>query len=218
MKNCPSGETLSRYLDGELDGDGSLRVEEHLESCPRCRQRAEELDRTGEFLLRAAAASSAVPDYLERKMAEKLFPRGEVFLGVIGFCLSRLKGCPVSSGKSDFSPAELVMAAERPLAYGAGRGLENNRGHRQSLTGEGIEAAIEFFRGEKGSAACRLAVRDREGRPLNGVRLQLEKEGKMVWSFLARGEKEPIIPRLLPGRYRLRIEHGPTYGLILDLR
>lgn len=218
MKNCSSGETLSRYLDGELDEDGALRVEEHLESCPRCRQSAEELDRAGEFLLRAAADLSAVPDRLERKIAEKYFPRDEVFLGVIEFGLSRLEGCSVSSGKSDFGPADLVMAAERPLAYGAGRGLENNRGHRQSLAGEGIEAAIEFFRGEKGSAACRVAVRDRTGKPLDGVRLQLEKEGKMVWSFLTRGKKEPIIPRLLPGRYRLRIEHGPNYGLILDLR
>ncbi len=74
-----------------------------------------------------------------------------------------------------------------------------------------------MFRGEEG-AACRVGIRDQRGIPLPGVRLQLEKGGKVIWSFLTRDGRGAVIPRLLPGRYSLRIEHGQTYGLILELR
>lgn len=209
MKNCPPGETVSRYLDGELGAGESARLREHLSSCPACRKRAEELGRAGDFLRLAAAGNYQPPPRLGEMIGEKFFPRRpEVLLGVIECDLSTLAA----------PPSGLGWAAERPAAYGPEQSPSGERGYRQSFFGEGIEAAVELFRGGEGGVSCRLAVSDGAGRPLDGVRLRLEKSGKPVWSFLTRPGKEPVIPRLLPGRYRLRIEHGPAYGLVLDLR
>lgn len=40
---CPDGELLSVYLDGELDPIWSAQIAGHLEICPACHQRWEEL-------------------------------------------------------------------------------------------------------------------------------------------------------------------------------
>ncbi len=209
MTNCPPGEMISRHLDGELESGEAARLEEHLASCPACRQQAENLGRAGDILRLAAAGDSPPPARLGELLEEKFFPRRpEVLLGVIECDLSTLAA----------SPAVLGWAAERPAGYGPEKTPSGERGFRQSFSGEGIEAAVELFRGGEGGVSCRLAVSDGEGRPLDGVRLRLEKSGKPVWSFLTRSGKEPVIPRLLPGSYRLRIEHGPAYGLVLDLR
>jgi anti-sigma factor RsiW len=214
MKNCPPGEIISRYLDGELEAGESARLEAHLDSCPRCRKKADRLERAGDLIRLAVAGGPPPPARLGRMIEEKFFPRPpEVLLGMIEFDLSALDGPPARRPRSDLS-----LAAERPPDYVPGPGAVGDRRCRRALSGEGIEAAVEIFRGAEGSAACRVAVRDRAGKPLAGVRLQLEKEGKPVWSFLTRGPKESVIPRLLPGRYRLRIEHGRTYSLILGLR
>ncbi len=198
---CPAEEIISRYLDGELDPGAASRLDEHLEACPRCRAAAERLGRSGDLLFRAAAGSAPPPARLDRLIEEKFSPAGEIFLGKIEFALSRPVEAPDASS--------LDRAAEPGADYRTGRKV---------LAGEGIEAALELFRGGEGAVACRVAVRDRTGRPLAGARLRLEREGKTVWSFLTRGEEEPVIPRLLPGSYRLRIESGRNYGLILDLR
>ena len=47
---CPSDEDLSAYADGALIGQAQLKLESHLESCPRCRGRAEDLARTSSGL------------------------------------------------------------------------------------------------------------------------------------------------------------------------
>lgn len=219
MKNCPPGEIVSRYLDGELEAAESARLQGHLDSCPRCRKRVEELVRAGDFLRLSAVGDSPPPAHLEAMIEEKFFPRPpEVFLGVIEFDLSTLSAPAVRSAGAAAPHAVLGMAAEPPSDYGPPKGPVEERGYRQAFSGEGIEATVELLPGEKGSAACRIAIRDGAGNPLAGVRLQLEKAGKPVWSFLTRGRQESVIPRLLPGRYRLRIEDGRTYGLVLDLR
>ncbi len=208
MTNCPPGETISRHLDGELEAGESARLEEHLASCPACRRRAEELDRAGDFLRLAAAGNQQPPARVGEIIGEKFFPGPEVSLGVIECDLSTLSAAPSGLG----------WAAERPADYGPENTPAGEGGYRQSFSGEGIEAAVELFRGGEGGVSCRLSVRDGAGRPLDGVRLRLEKAGKPVWSFLTRPGKEPVIPRLLPGRYRLRIGHGRGYGLVLELR
>jgi len=209
MKKCPPGETISRYLDGELEAGESSRLESHLESCRACRKTAEKLGRTGDFLRRVAAGDSPPPARLDRQIVEKFFPHPpEIFLGAIEFDLATLKTAPDS----------LAWAAERPDDYLAGKGPVDNRGCRRAVSGEGIEAAVEFFRGGDGAPACRVAVRDGAGNPIDGARLQLQRAGKPVWSFLTRGARAPVIPRLLPGRYSLRIAYGQTYGLVLELR
>ncbi len=209
MTNCPPGEMISRHLDGELEAGEAARLEGHLASCPACRRRAEELGRAGDLLRLTAAENFQPPARLGEIIEEKFFPcRPEVSLGVIECDLSTLAA----------PPSGLGWAAEQPAVYGSGKYSSGERGYRQSLTGEGIEVAVELFRGAEDGAACRLAISDGEGRPLDGVRLRLERSGKPVWSFLTRPGKGPVIPRLLPGRYRLRIEHGRSYGLILDLR
>ncbi|MDP8235762.1 MAG: zf-HC2 domain-containing protein [Candidatus Erginobacter occultus] len=209
MKKCPPGEIISRYLDGELEAGESSRLESHLESCLACRKTAEKLGRTGDFLRRAAAVSAPPPARLDRLIAEKFFPRPpEIFLGAIEFDLAALKSAPGS----------LAWAAERPDDYRTGKGPVEARGCRRAVSGEGIEAEVEFFRSGDGAPACRVAVRDGAGNPIDGARLQLQRAGKLVWSFLTRGPRASVIPRLLPGRYRLRIEHGSAYALTLDLR
>jgi len=214
MKNCPPGEIISRYLDGELAPGEVARLEQHLAGCPACQKRAEDLGRAGEFLRLASAGDYAPPARLGEMLEEKFFPRPpEIVLGVIECDISTLSPRP-----DGVSASGQGWAAESPAGYGAAKASAENREQRRIFSGEGFEAAVEFFRKGAGGASCRVTIADGAGRPLAGVRLRLEKSGKPVWSFLTRPGKEPVIPRLLPGRYRLRIERGRSYGLILDLR
>lgn len=201
MENCPAEENISRFLDGELQSGAASRLEEHLEACPRCREAAERLRRAGDFLLRAAAGGTPPPARLDRMIAEKFYPAGEIFLGTIEFALSGPSASPAASS--------LDLAAEPGADYRTGRRV---------LAGGGIEAAVEIVRRDSRGVACRVRVRDRSGKILKGIRLRLERDGREVWSGLSGEEKESVIPRLHPGSYRLRIESGRTCGLVLNLR
>jgi len=57
---CPDGETLSAYLDGEIGEPWNSTIQNHLETCERCRQRLKTLQRIDHILLEDYA-----PDYLE---------------------------------------------------------------------------------------------------------------------------------------------------------
>ncbi len=68
---CPEGETLSAYLDDELEFAWKERIKAHLESCPSCRRTCDELTS-----LTGLLHEDREPDYraslnrLERKLAE----------------------------------------------------------------------------------------------------------------------------------------------------
>ena len=57
---CPDGETLSAYLDGEIEEPWSRTIHKHIESCGQCRQRLQTLQRINHILLEDSS-----PDYLE---------------------------------------------------------------------------------------------------------------------------------------------------------
>jgi anti-sigma factor RsiW len=47
---CPEGELLSAFFDGEVQAPWAERVEEHVRTCTRCRERLERLRRLRELL------------------------------------------------------------------------------------------------------------------------------------------------------------------------
>lgn len=55
---CPSGETLSAYMDNEVEGQWKKVIEDHLTHCPSCKHKLEEMIFTREQL-----ALEAVPDF-----------------------------------------------------------------------------------------------------------------------------------------------------------
>ncbi len=213
MQDHPSRDIISRYLDGELDPGFVSRLEAHLESCPRCRKAAQELERAGDFIRLVSAANSSPPARLDRMIREKfVLPMPEVFLGVIKFNLSRSNR--VSGPGSGPAPA---IAAEPPADYVAGSPPAAPRRFRRTFSAEGITAAVEISRQEDGSAACRITIRDRSGRPIDGVEIRLEQAARPPKTDLTGGEGGVFITHLRPGRYSLRIGSGPTYGLTLVL-
>lgn len=66
-------EHFSAYLDGELPGEIARAVRSHLETCPRCRQEYEALQRLWDLL--AAAPVAVPPDLTERVLARVARPR-----------------------------------------------------------------------------------------------------------------------------------------------
>jgi negative regulator of sigma E activity len=60
MRMCPDKETLSAYLDGEIDLPWRGRLEKHLEGCAACREYLDSLARLGERL-RADAEPDSGP-------------------------------------------------------------------------------------------------------------------------------------------------------------
>jgi len=58
MKSCPTEETLSAYVDGELAADRVAEVRTHLEACKRCNRCAEEF---AEVTRAAREATSDAP-------------------------------------------------------------------------------------------------------------------------------------------------------------
>ncbi len=63
-------ENLSAYIDGELNSEESMRVEEHLSTCPECRRALESLRRTREFL--AGLPSESPPEDLRVELREAI--------------------------------------------------------------------------------------------------------------------------------------------------
>jgi anti-sigma factor RsiW len=51
---CPDREILSAWLDGEIDAPWDRELEEHVSSCPGCRDRIERLEGVRRALLEAA--------------------------------------------------------------------------------------------------------------------------------------------------------------------
>ena len=72
-------ERISEYLDGELDSSVCRQVEEHLASCPECRQCLESLQRT--IQLCKEAAQQDMPhqarEHLRAVLREHLTGRGQ---------------------------------------------------------------------------------------------------------------------------------------------
>ncbi len=48
MTKCPSDRTLAKYLQGELDDAGNAQAETHVETCPRCAARLDQMGNVSE--------------------------------------------------------------------------------------------------------------------------------------------------------------------------
>ena len=49
MSFCPSDDIHSVYLDGELPENFKLEYESHLQSCPECQKKLEQLKKVHQF-------------------------------------------------------------------------------------------------------------------------------------------------------------------------
>lgn len=67
MTSCPERTTaLHALLDGELDALASIALEEHLRTCPGCRQELERLEQLRDMIRRSDLREPAPPQLLAR--------------------------------------------------------------------------------------------------------------------------------------------------------
>jgi len=70
-ENCKHNfERISEYLDGELDHDACLQIEQHLKECPECRRCFEALEKT--VLLCRKSANEEIPQDMRERLRSKL--------------------------------------------------------------------------------------------------------------------------------------------------
>ncbi len=119
MLPCPDRETLSRYLDGELDNRHRGVVEKHLSSCPACRKALAELgapaaalkalERPARRRGRRCLSDETIAAWVEGRLGPKLRH----------LAASHLAGCPVCTARAGEISGDLeAIAAVRK------RGLE----------------------------------------------------------------------------------------------
>lgn len=80
---CPDRETLSAYLDGEIDVPWRERLGRHLEGCAACREYLVSLERLGDRL-RAEPEPPGEPSWerLRHELAERARPASRVRLSL----------------------------------------------------------------------------------------------------------------------------------------
>ena len=65
---CPSGETLSAYMDNEVEGQWKKVVEDHLALCPSCKHKLDEMIFTREQL-----ALETAPDFRDSQQRGRFY-------------------------------------------------------------------------------------------------------------------------------------------------
>src|SRR5262249_51818791 len=120
--NCDETRPLlEAYLDDELDLVHSLAIEQHVESCPECRRRREELKALRDLLRQKLPRPSAPPELRERVQAALRRESGHVASKVIPFPNRWL------------AAAALVAATLALLML-----LRDNRPHADSLVADAV--------------------------------------------------------------------------------
>ena len=100
MRIHGEGELISAYLDGELSGEEAGAVQEHISSCPVCREEHASL-RTAKSLLARAPRRAMPPELvaqiegrlmrpLWRQVLDKLLPPGPVMVPAGAFAAAAL--------------------------------------------------------------------------------------------------------------------------------
>lgn len=102
---------LSAYVDGELGGTESLRLREHLRSCPCCAQEVERL-RSLKAMLGALSGPEPTPGFEER-LVEAVFA-APVRRKAVGFRTTWVAASAVAAAAATLLLLQLIGPASSP--------------------------------------------------------------------------------------------------------
>jgi serine/threonine protein kinase len=163
--DCPSRETLLRYLQGNFDSSQIDSLEEHVEQCPNCEETVAELEDTNDTLMRhlplAATgdveADADAPEWIERLKAgpptKAVDPSDERMVGGQGESVANRW----ADGLTSYELLEILGKGGMGVVY---------RGRHRQL---GRPVAVKVVRPKLVSAAEAHRRFDREIRILGGL-------------------------------------------------
>ncbi|MBV8100355.1 MAG: anti-sigma factor, partial [Verrucomicrobia bacterium] len=84
MVNCEEADRfLDAYLDGELEPEKRAELEQHLASCPECKQKLDRLRRLREFFTASAPHYPAPPELKGKVLARLDVTRRSNFIALV---------------------------------------------------------------------------------------------------------------------------------------
>lgn len=200
---CPDEENLASYLSGLFAEDARNRLEAHLAECTSCLD-----DLLAAYKAAQETEAVRVPQQIiDRAMSLVRPVKGEKnFLNLVVRVVKDTVELVRTSGQLILAPAPVGVRGRPKPSESSILQVEKEMGRfRVTVEVEKVEAEL---------CQAVVVVKERDGKPAEGIRLSLVSGGREQASYLTR-QGEAVFDRIPQGEYNLAIsDSGSPVGTI----